>query len=370
MRISITKSLEHGFKRFFFFLSRVYLRKGRGDFGVIDPRRIEKVLFIRPEKLGDMVISLPVFHNLKKMHPHLQLFTICSPRNVAVIRDNRNIAANFLYTKNILHDLAMIRRVRRLGADVVVDMVGDDSVTSLFLTQYASPGARRIGLGKRRHRLYYDFNYEYRTEDEAHVIDNTLKLLTAFGIATDDAERYVPPTIPETSRRTAERFITSLDGQAPGGIIGINISAGRPTRVWPEGKTHDLIRRLLAVYPTCRIVISSDPQDRARAETMTEPYGKRVDPVPPGLGLLDVAAIISRMRMLVTPDTSLVHIARSFQVPVVGLYTRFQKNFKLWRPYGQKTGAVISGNDYNIFDITVDEVVNAAVTLSPPEKKP
>jgi len=370
MNRSFLKPVEHGIKRFVFCLSRAYLKRGREGFEAIDPDSIRRVLFIRPEKLGDMVISLPVFHNLKTRYPHLELYTISSPRNIAIIRNDRNIVRNFLYTKNIVRDMGMLRTVRRLGVDAVVDMVCDDSVTALFLTQYSSRKAWRIGVGKRRHRDYYDFNYEYRTGDNAHVIDNTLRLLTAFGIETEHAEKYVPPTVPDRFFQCADEFIASLNGSAPDGMIGVNISAGRPTRVWPREKTIELIGRLLDAYPSRRIVISSDPKERDRATALAGGFESRVDPLPPGLNLLEVAAIISRMKMLITPDTSLVHIARSFKVPVVGLYTRFQKNFTLWRPYGQRSGAVISGNDYNIFDIEVDDVYNTAVGLLPPEETP
>ncbi len=368
MRTSPLKMVEHAFKRLFFGLSRPCLKEGRRGFDAIDPATIGRVLFIRPEKLGDMVISLPVFSNLKKRYPHLELYTISSPKNIAIVQNDENITQNFLYTKHLIHDYAMIRNVRRLGVDAVVDMVCDDSVTALFLTQYSSRNAWRIGLGKNRHREYYDFNYEYRTGDDSHVLDNTLKLLTAFGMDTDTVEKYVPPTVPERFFQSADDFLASLNGSAPGGLIGVNISAGRPTRVWPREKTLELINRLLEAYPACRIVISSDPGERDRAVALTESFDSRVDPLPPGLSLLEVAAIISRMRILITPDTSLVHIARSFKVPVVGLYTRFQKNFTLWRPYGQEIGAVISGNDYNIHDIEVGTVLDAAVALVPPEE--
>lgn len=363
------KSLEHAVKRLVFAVSRIYLKKGRQGFQTIDPPRLRRVLFIRPEKLGDMIISLPVFYNLKKLYPHLELYAICSPRNIAVVRGDRNLTGNFLYTKRFLRDLAMVRRVRRLGVDAVVDMVCDDSVTSLFLTQYSSPRAWRIGLGKTRHRAYYDFNYEYRTQDEAHVLENTLKLLTAFGIDTDGLERHVPPTIDDRSYQAADRFLLSLNGAVPNGVIGLNISAGRPTRVWPDTKNRTLIERMLAAYPHHRVVISADPADRPRALALAALFPERVDPLPDGLNLLDVSAIISRMKMLVTPDTSLVHIARSFRVPVVGLYTRYARNFILWRPFGQAGGAVISGNDYNIHDIAVDDVFNAVMALLPPGGK-
>ncbi len=70
-----------------------------------------------------------------------------------------------------------------------------------------------------------------------------------------------------------------------------------------------------------------------------------------------MSAIISRLDLLVTPDTSLVHIARSFKVPVVGMYPQLQWNLERWRPYGQKGGVVISNDDGHIFDITPVQVL-------------
>lgn len=363
MKTPILKRFEHGFKRLFFLLSRPYLKRKRKDFANINPQNIKKVLFLRPEKLGDMVISLPVFYNLKKLYPHLEIYTICSPKNIAVVKNNANIEKNFLYTKKITHDLKMLSAVRSLKVDAVVDMICDDSVTALFLSQYSSPGAWRIGVGKNRHREYYDFNYEYRTGDEAHVVDNTIKLLTAFGIETDDLEKHIPPTIDDKYFEGAERFIKSIQNGNGDKLIGLNISAGRPTRVWPEEKNIELVNRFLDNHPGYRIVISSDPSERSRAEELADKFDSRVCTFPEGLNLLEVSAIISRLELLITPDTSLVHIARAFQVPVVGLYTRFGKNFTLWKPYNQDGGTIVSNNDYNIFDIEVDDVYNEVLKL-------
>ncbi|MDD4051717.1 MAG: glycosyltransferase family 9 protein [candidate division Zixibacteria bacterium] len=364
MMRSFFKTIEHGVKRLVFTLCSTFLRRGRSDFATIIPATVKRVLFIRPEKLGDMIISLPVFDNLKRAYPHLELYVICSPRNVAIVREDDRLTAYYLYTKNVWRDFGMLRKVRRMKPDVVVDMICDDSVTALFLTHLSCRDAWHIGVGKNRHRAYYDFNYQFRTGDGAHVIDNTLKLLTAFGIDTDSLNRYVPPTIPADRQKTADRFYASLN-EASSPVIGLNISAGRPTRVWQEEKNQELIRRLLDRFPQHQIIISADPHEHDRAAALAARFPRRAAAVPAGLNLLEISAIISRMTLLISPDTSLVHIARAFKVPVVGLYTRFGKNFEMWRPYGQETGTVISHNDYNIFDIEVDDVFDMVLKLMP-----
>jgi ADP-heptose:LPS heptosyltransferase len=80
--------------------------------------------------------------------------------------------------------------------------------------------------------------------------------------------------------------------------------------------------------------------------------------VPPGMSLMDASALLSRLDVLVTPDTSLVHIGRSFKVPVVALYSSYPKNINRWKPYGQEVGPVISKHIDNIYDITVDQIMS------------
>jgi ADP-heptose:LPS heptosyltransferase len=83
----------------------------------------------------------------------------------------------------------------------------------------------------------------------------------------------------------------------------------------------------------------------------------RVVLVPDGLTLLEVSALISRLQLLISPDTSLIHIGRSFRVPVVGLYNRAGKNFRRWQPYRQLDGAVVGQHIDNLLDITPDQVM-------------
>ena len=105
-----------------------------------------------------------------------------------------------------------------------------------------------------------------------------------------------------------------------------------------------------------QIVVISVLADRNRAEKVASEAGEAARVIPPGLSLIEVSAVISHFNLLISPDTSLIHIARSFQVPVVGLYNLATKNFRRWQPYRQPDGAVLGTDIDTISDITVDQV--------------
>lgn len=359
------KPVEHKFKVLFFSLFRRLLDKGQKEFQPLDGRKLSKVLFLRPEKIGDMVISLPVFDGLKKHFPHVHISLLASPKNYALIKEDPRFDTIYLYRKIFWQDLKVLWAMRKEKFDCVVDMICNDSVTALFLSQLIAQGKPRIGVGKVKYRDYYDFNYDHRMNDTGHIIDNTLKLLTAFGIDTETASGFAPPFLDKNSIKKAERFINELNNHSHNTLkIGYNLSAGSPTRLWSDQKCLRLLEKILNYNGEYRVILFMTPQDRYRGERLSQHFHDRIHLIPNGLNLTEVSALIKELDVLITPDTSLVHIARSFHVPVVGLYSRYMKNFLLWRPYGQEIGAVVSNHDDNIFGITVDEVFETFVRVT------
>lgn len=357
------KPVEHGFKAFFFSLTRAMLKRRQREFQPLDGNRLTKVLFLRPEKIGDMVISFPVFDGLKSRYPHIKISILGSPRNEAIIRQDPRFDRIFLYRKNLWRDVREVMAMRHEQFDCVVDMICDDSVTALYLSQLCAPGKPRIGVGKVKFREFYDFNYDHRMGNTGHIIENTLKLLDAFGIDSNTASCYARPFISEAAEKRIDGFLSQLPQSSNGVLrIGYNLSAGSPTRLWDLKKAAALLQRIQERYADSQIILIS-VKDRPRSEALASQLSGNVTEVPPDLSLMEASALLGRLDVLISPDTSLVHIARSFNVPVVGLYSRFMKNFLLWRPYGQDVGAVVSGNDGNIYDITVEQVLDTFVKV-------
>jgi ADP-heptose:LPS heptosyltransferase len=358
------KAVEHKFKAFVFSLSRRFLKRAERNFHPLDGKKLSKVLFLRPEKIGDLVVSLPVIDGLKRAHPGIGVSILASPRNIELIEADSRFEEIFLYRKSIFKDLAQLREIRKRKFDCVVDMMCDDSVTALFLAQWCAPGKPRIGVGKKKFREYYDFNYDHRAENSGHIIDNSLRLLDAFGIDSSAVSGYAPPYIAPSAFATAERFLASIPKVAGKPLlIGYNISTGHPSRIWAAEKSEELLRRVLKRFEGAQVIIISMNPDRPRGEALVSKFDSNIRQVPPSLSLMEASALVSKLDLLITPDTSWVHIARSLHVPVVGFYCKAQKNFVLWSPYGQKDGAVVSGHDGNIFDITVDQAFDVVLKV-------
>ncbi len=348
------KPLERAVKAMVLRLFFLLVRKSDHHDGALDVSRMKRILFIRPEKIGDMFVSLPLFDALKARNPQLQIYVLASPRNIGLIKNDPRFAGIFLYRKNARRDLCDLGAMRRITFDCVIDMICSDSVTALFLTHLCARGVPTVAMGKTRFREYYNINFAHPLSQENHVIDHTLTILQAFDVDPSNASRFACPFVSDDVMREAKRF---YDKTSSSGLkIGVNLSAGAPSRFWGVEKSTELIRRILKEYDQCTIYIITAPHERNLGEILLRSFDHSVHLIPSGQNLIQVSALLSRLDVFISPDTSLIHIARSFAVPVVGLYRRFMNEYKLWRPYGQETGMVLAQSEDDVYDITVERV--------------
>jgi ADP-heptose:LPS heptosyltransferase len=74
------------------------------------------------------------------------------------------------------------------------------------------------------------------------------------------------------------------------------------------------------------------------------------------------ASTIAQSSLLISPDTSSIHIADAFRVPVIGLYPQVQWNAVSWRPYRTECEIVMPEAGF-IAEISVEEVWHAFLRL-------
>lgn len=351
----LIKRIERGFKNALGWPFAVFLRKGETSRVPVDPGAIESLLILRPDKLGDMVVTVPVIHALKKRFPHLTIDVLASPANRSLIENDPQVDNVFLYVKNIIRDWPVIRRLRRRRYDIIYDPICHDSITGLLLSCLIGDVAIRAAARKLNYIDYYDYCRPYRIDGDDHNIDNGFLIFNVFGVPPREVDPFCPVHIPEAARRRADRFFAGLPDSGAF-RVGLNISAGSATRTLPEEKFIRVIDLVSEKHPDFEFVLFCVMAHRARARLIAEKTASPVYLIPEETSLIEAGAILSRLGMLISPDTSLVHMARLMKIPVVGLYSGHRRNFNFWRPYRQDGGAIMAGSIDHLHDITAEMI--------------
>ncbi|MFZ1684538.1 MAG: glycosyltransferase family 9 protein [Candidatus Zixiibacteriota bacterium] len=351
----LIKKLEHLLKDALFHLLCGVLKPADRSRVPVRPASIKSILFLRPDKLGDMIVTIPAMHAIKAEFPHIRVELLASPRNKSIVAQDPSIDAVHLYTKNILRDLPMMLRLRRKRFDLIFDPICHDSITGLLLSRIIGSASIHAAARKLKYYRFYDYCEPYQPDGEEHNIDNSLLVFRVMGIDPASINPFYPPWMSEQALSRASSFVADLPREAF--RIGVNISAGSWTRTLPVETYEAIIKGISAETPTCGFVVFCVMEDRAKGEELVRRVGTSARLIPPNLSLQESSAILQEMNLFISPDTSLVHISGLMRIPTVGLYSGHMRNYHSWKPYRQRHGSVIAASPNDIHDITPAQVI-------------
>src|ERR1043166_4403081 len=159
---------------------------GTPDWGA----RPYRVLFLRHDRAGDMILSTGVMRAIARSHPTITMDVLASPANAAVLD-----AADYV-TNVVIFDRKKpssyprtLMRLRRARYDAVIDcMVTAPSVTTLLLV-LASGARYRVGIAGRGNDAAFNVTVPPETRPGAHMVDLLAALAPAFGVDAGVVER-------------------------------------------------------------------------------------------------------------------------------------------------------------------------------------
>ncbi|MFH1893400.1 MAG: glycosyltransferase family 9 protein [Candidatus Zixiibacteriota bacterium] len=340
------------------------VRRKRGKF---DPRKLRRVLFVRHDKLGDMIISLPIFHNLKRFFPNIEIDVLCGRDNNMIIEHDPHISKTLFYRKKPLADMKRIMEMRRRKYDAIVDMTFGESVTATILLSLIGPGAFKLGAGKSRLAGFFDLTVDQDVRHAPHIIESTATLLNLFGIRLDDCNLVPKMYLIDEDERKGRSFLEPIKSNHDT-VIGINLSAGRPARTWPVEKYVELIGMLYSRFENAGFVLTAAPGERWKIEKVMSVHTKKIYPIPEGFSIREIAGLLKHLDYLITPDTSIGHIASCVNLPTLAIYPGNMDNFAVWRPFNPCVRAINSPDFYRVEYLDVEPVFEAFCSLVAEEK--
>ncbi|HTY37742.1 MAG TPA: glycosyltransferase family 9 protein, partial [Bacteroidota bacterium] len=222
------KPVEIGFRRFVLRALGLFVKRGTPLPSSIDFSR-KKYLFVRQDRIGDVLVSTPLIHVLKQAYPDATVDFLLSSNNHFVLINEPLVRKRWIYRKSLASAVQIIRAVRKEKYDFVIDLMDNPSATSTVLCMLAG-GKWNVGLSK-ENEYAYDVVLPLLSRKDYHIIDRLATLLTAFGISRDAMELKVHYRTQEESKSFAAEFFQtrSLKSQM---CIGVNISPGEGTRFW------------------------------------------------------------------------------------------------------------------------------------------
>ena len=317
----------------------------------IDFSSIKKILIVRLGKIGDLVVTSFVFEVLKNKYPQLEIHLLTLSSNKDVLKYNPRIN-KVIYAKKNLSLFLKLPGLRKESFDMILDFNDNPSTTSAMLFKFVTVRIK-AGYDFPKYERYINFKVTPIRKENSHIIERINNFLLKIGI--EDDEKLVKPFFYVGSDELAdvEKELSKV-GKGKH-LIAINLSAGAKIRYWGNANWDLLLQLIIDKYKNCFFLLLSTEEDRMQQGQLASSLGIENCIESKLASIQHFAAYIKSSTMLITPDTSAVHIASAFGIPTLALYPNPEWNYVSWQPYHVAYRSIKSSTE-NVNDIPVQEV--------------
>ncbi len=285
----------------------------------LDLTKVRRVLLLRYDRIGDVIVTSPLVRRLKALAPHLSIGMVTSRNNVVAAQLLEGIDRYHTIGGSLFDTWRVVRKAKSFGYDVVLNLVFNRTTSGGILANVIAPDGIKVGQGAEKYRFY--FNALARLERGRHHMSEVLRSLGTQVFGEHFADEDLRYTLTDDKR--SEARVNDFMSQVGTSAVVLNISAGDDARTPSHEQALAIIRHVRTVHGLPVIVIASPGQERSRASVVLACADAQVTSYPKEgtAPFADVVALVRRCRVLVTPDTSLVHVAGATSTPVLALYT-------------------------------------------------
>lgn len=301
----------------------------------LNPKDVKRILILRRDMLGDMVITTWLFRALQDLNPHMEIDVIASMRGIGAIRHHRRLSKTWVFNESTRSALKTLCQARKRNYDAVLCLSLGGLTVDGIIANLIAPHAPKLTIKQpKKHNLYQIlFNKEVETNYMHEPLWRSHKsvLDTLFGI--DYPEEKIQQEI-FTDEQAEERVDTFLRAHAlpKRHYLVLNLSARMPYRRWGKENFITFLKLLTAQYPSLKIVLTSTRDEHVLAQEVCQKVqSKNLVTLPETFELEEIIVITKYAQALVSPDTANVHIAATFGVPSVILCTPISSNI-MWTP--------------------------------------
>jgi ADP-heptose:LPS heptosyltransferase len=347
------KGLERAWKRIVFRALGALLPGQRASGTPTWEARPHRVLYLRYDRIGDMIMATALIRAIARSQPTIQLDVLASRSNAVVLTGNPHVRRVMIFDRKRLSSFVeTARQLRRERYDAVIDgMVLQPSVTMLVLM--LATGARyRIGIGGRANDFIYTLPVAAAAPD-AHQILQSAATATPFGVSVERTDWRPELFVSAEEGAQAEEVWGASSGGRP--RILVNIAASEARRRWPSDRVVAAIHAARDVAPRGVVLVMAPPAELEEAERIAHDAGARA--VVPGLR--DAFALVATADVVFTPDTSIAHAASAFAKPSVVMMIGGSGIFE---PY-ETPGMVVYSPGPTLESLEAQPVIDALVTV-------
>lgn len=295
-------------------------------------RSARRILAIRLDNLGDVLVTTPAIHAIKASLPRVKLTLLTSPVGAQVARLNPDVDDVIIYeapwmdpwhklpqnSKREEQMIAMIKKQHFDGA-IIFTSYHQSSLPAAYLCYLADIPLRLAlsidgpgSLLTTRHKP---------PKHMMHEVERGLDLVSAIGLTTNKLDLMLK--VPAAARGNVFEFMCVQHIDPQNLLLVIHPGCSMPARTYPWGMYAQVID-LLVKRLDATIVVTGARDERALVEQVLGKVQKQnrkaIFNCAGKLPFPEFCALMEAADLIITNNTGPMHIAAAVKTPVVALF--------------------------------------------------
>lgn len=296
----------------------------------------KKILIVRTDRIGDVVLSLPMAEIIKKKFPDCFVSYLVKEYTSSLLDDNQFIdeVINVIEKNNEIDFLKNLKQIKSKKFDTCIVV---NPTFRISLMMFLAGIKNRIGTGYRFYSFLFNQKvFEHRRYGEKHELEYNLNLLIKIGIDPIEAKRNIHLNL-SVSKQSEEKIISLLKEKGVGPndkILIIHPGSGGSSVDLPKEKMIDLTKRL-SLLDNVSIILTGNKNETELCKEL-----EINNSVINLAGLLDLSllkALIKKSNLFISNSTGPMHIAAALGVYIIAFFPKILScSQNRWGPYTEK----------------------------------
>lgn len=308
---------------------------------------IKSILFLRYDgKIGDMIVNSLMFREIKKVYPDIRIGVIARGAAIDIIKDNPNVDKIYKYYKDRkkIKDLAL--KIKEEKYDLLIDFSEMLRVNQMMLINLC--GARiNIGLDRKDWKLF-DLSIESGKDFKwtEHITKRYLAYLIKLGLKKENID--ISYDIYLEDEKKYEAFFNEIKESKK---LILNPYGASKHKSFNIETLESIITYLKD--KDIAIILTYFGDKYKELEFLEKKYKyvyipKKIE------SILDTAILIKKSDYIISPDTSIVHIASAFNKKMITVYPpkggKYGVDHLVWAPKSEYSRVIFCKDKIGTYD--------------------
>ena len=315
--------------------------------GFLEENDIKSILFLRYDgKIGDMVVNSLMFREIKKVYPNIKIGVVARGAAIDIIKDNPNVDKIYEYYKDRkkIKDLAL--KIKEEKYDLLIDFSEMLRVNQMMLINLC--GARiNIGLDRKDWKLF-DLSIESGKDFKwtEHITKRYLAYLIKLGLKKENIN--ISYDIYLKDEKKYEVFFNEIKESKK---LILNPYGASKHKSFSIETLENIITYLKD--KDIAIILTYFGDKYKELEFLEKKYKyvyipKKIE------SILDTAILIKKSDYIISPDTSIVHIASAFNKKMITVYPpkggKYGVDHLVWAPKSEYSRVIFCKDKIGTYD--------------------